>query len=80
VRTPTVAAAVLSDPTLTSRQKRTLLDVYDAFRRENAVAEPTPIDKPARTSTSRTTTRATTTAAATSASAAPRTTRRRTGS
>jgi transcriptional regulator with XRE-family HTH domain len=39
-RTPTVAAAVLSDPVLTHRQKRTLLDVYDAFCRENAPAPP----------------------------------------
>ncbi len=34
-RVPTVAAAVAADPDLTQRQKRALLDVYDAFRREN---------------------------------------------
>jgi transcriptional regulator with XRE-family HTH domain len=39
-RTPTVAAAVLSDPVLTQRQKRTLLDVYDAFYRETVAASP----------------------------------------
>ncbi len=39
VRTPTVAAAVLADPGLTSRHKRALLDIYDAFRRENGLAE-----------------------------------------
>jgi transcriptional regulator with XRE-family HTH domain len=31
-----VGAAVLADPTLTERQKRVLLDIYDSFRRENA--------------------------------------------
>ncbi|GEL17977.1 helix-turn-helix domain-containing protein [Pseudonocardia asaccharolytica] len=30
-----VTDAVLSDPTLTERQKQVLLDVYQAFRREN---------------------------------------------
>jgi len=35
---PGVAAAVTSDPELTSRQKRALLDVYEAFRRDNAAA------------------------------------------
>jgi transcriptional regulator with XRE-family HTH domain len=39
-RTPTVAASVLSDPVLTQRQKRTLLDVYDAFCRETVAALP----------------------------------------
>jgi transcriptional regulator with XRE-family HTH domain len=34
-RVPTVAAAVTADPDLTQRQKRALMDVYEAFRREN---------------------------------------------
>jgi len=41
-RTPTVAAAILTDPVLTQRQKRTLIDVYDAFSRENAAASAAP--------------------------------------
>jgi transcriptional regulator with XRE-family HTH domain len=32
-------AALLADPGLTDRQKRVLLDIYDTFRRENAIAE-----------------------------------------
>ncbi len=38
---PTVAAAVAADPELTQRQRRALLDVYEAFRRENDVAATT---------------------------------------
>ena len=30
-----VRSAVVSDPALTERQKRVLLDIYDSFRREN---------------------------------------------
>jgi transcriptional regulator with XRE-family HTH domain len=37
-RVPTVAAAVTADPDLTQRQKRALMDVYEAFRRENDAA------------------------------------------
>lgn len=37
-RVPTVSAAVTADPELTQRQKRALLDVYEAFRRDNHVA------------------------------------------
>ena len=37
-RVPTVAAAVTSDPDLTQRQRRVLLDVYEAFLRENDAA------------------------------------------
>ena len=33
---PSVEAAVLSDTTITERQKRVLLDVYSAFVRENS--------------------------------------------
>lgn len=33
-----VTDAVLSDPTLTERQKQVLLDVYQSFRRENDAA------------------------------------------
>jgi transcriptional regulator with XRE-family HTH domain len=33
-----VTDAVLVDPTLTERQKRVLLDVYESFRRENGPA------------------------------------------
>ncbi|BBF99500.1 hypothetical protein PSA01_55300 [Pseudonocardia saturnea] len=32
-----VTDAVLTDPTLTERQKRVLLDVYESFRRENGL-------------------------------------------
>jgi transcriptional regulator with XRE-family HTH domain len=32
---PVVAAAILADTGLSERQKRTLLDVYESFRREN---------------------------------------------
>ncbi|WP_045877366.1 helix-turn-helix transcriptional regulator [Pseudofrankia sp. DC12] len=34
-----VHAAVLADEVLTARQKQVILDIYDAFRRENAAAE-----------------------------------------
>lgn len=37
-RVPTVSAAVTADPDLTQRQKRALMDVYEAFRRENEAA------------------------------------------
>jgi transcriptional regulator with XRE-family HTH domain len=37
-RLPGVVAAVTADSELTSRQKRALLDVYEAFRRDNAAA------------------------------------------
>ena len=40
-RVPTVSAAVAADLELTQRQKRVLLDVYEAFRRENAAAAAT---------------------------------------
>ncbi len=33
-----VAAAVHADPTLTERQRRVLLDIYESFQRENASA------------------------------------------
>jgi transcriptional regulator with XRE-family HTH domain len=62
-RTPTVTASVLSDPVLTQRQKRTLLDVYDAFCRETVAALPeqaalpshVPSGRTARTKPARTT-------------------------
>jgi transcriptional regulator with XRE-family HTH domain len=38
-----VRAAVLADSALTERQKHSLLDVYDSFRRENAAPEHSPI-------------------------------------
>jgi transcriptional regulator with XRE-family HTH domain len=34
----TVAEALHSDPSITDRQKRVLLDIYESFRKENAVA------------------------------------------
>ena len=34
----TVVEALLSDPSITERQKRVLLDIYESFRKENAVA------------------------------------------
>jgi transcriptional regulator with XRE-family HTH domain len=37
-KVPTVPAAVTADTDLTQRQKRALLDVYEAFRRENEAA------------------------------------------
>ena len=40
-RVPTVSAALTADPDLTQRQKRALMDVYEAFRRENEVAAAT---------------------------------------
>ena len=33
-----VAEALLSDSSITERQKRALLDIYESFRKENAVA------------------------------------------
>jgi transcriptional regulator with XRE-family HTH domain len=36
-----VSAAVLAEATLTERQKQVLLEIYEAFRRENAVRETT---------------------------------------
>jgi transcriptional regulator with XRE-family HTH domain len=33
-----VADALLADPSITERQKRVLLDIYESFRKENAVA------------------------------------------
>ena len=38
----TVAEVLLSDPSITERQKRVLLDIYESFRKENAVA-PKPV-------------------------------------
>lgn len=35
-----VAGAVLTDPSLSERQKQVLLDIYESFRRENAPAAP----------------------------------------
>lgn len=32
-----VTAAILSDPSVTERQKRVLIDIYEAFREENAL-------------------------------------------
>ncbi|MBN9736153.1 MULTISPECIES: helix-turn-helix transcriptional regulator [unclassified Pseudonocardia] len=37
-----VTDAVLTDPTLSERQKRVLLDVYESFRRENGLPDDTP--------------------------------------
>jgi transcriptional regulator with XRE-family HTH domain len=34
----TVVEVLLSDPSITERQKRVLLDIYESFRKENAVA------------------------------------------
>ena len=34
----TVAEVLHSDPSITDRQKRVLLDIYESFRKENAVA------------------------------------------
>jgi transcriptional regulator with XRE-family HTH domain len=34
----TVVDVLLSDPSITERQKRVLLDIYESFRKENAVA------------------------------------------
>ena len=33
-----VAEALLADPSINERQKRVLLDIYESFRKENAVA------------------------------------------
>ena len=41
-----VADAVLADPALNERQKQVLLEIYDSFRKEGAVAAPVP-DAPA---------------------------------
>jgi transcriptional regulator with XRE-family HTH domain len=43
-RVPTVTAAVTADTELTQRQKRALLDVYEAFRRENDAAAATAVN------------------------------------
>ena len=50
---PDVAAAVHADPTLTERQRRVLLDIYESFQRENASTPdappaPAPRRRPAR--------------------------------
>ncbi len=48
---PDVAAAVMADPFITERQKRALLQIYDAFREESARrsdAEPVAPPPPAR--------------------------------
>ena len=45
-----VADAVLTDPTLSERQKQVLLDIYQSFRRENgatAAPDPTIVGRPA---------------------------------
>jgi transcriptional regulator with XRE-family HTH domain len=34
---PELVAAILADPVLTERQKHVLIEVYEAFRRENTV-------------------------------------------
>ena len=36
-----VLDAVLNDPQITERQKQVLVEIYESFRRENTVAEPT---------------------------------------
>ncbi|MEO9222157.1 MAG: helix-turn-helix transcriptional regulator [Mycobacteriaceae bacterium] len=36
-----VLDAVLNDPQITERQKQVLIEIYESFRRENVVAEPT---------------------------------------
>ena len=41
-----LVAAVLADTELTERQKQVLLEIYDSFRKENAVA-PAPAAPPA---------------------------------
>jgi transcriptional regulator with XRE-family HTH domain len=41
-----VATVIRADATLTHRQKRMLLDVYDSFRRENAALEGPPESEP----------------------------------
>jgi hypothetical protein len=38
-----VKVSVLSDPTLTERQKQVLLDIYDSFRRENEQHDSGPV-------------------------------------
>jgi transcriptional regulator with XRE-family HTH domain len=45
---PEIVAAILSDDDLGERQKQVLLDIYEAFRRENAQqqAATAPIDDP----------------------------------
>jgi transcriptional regulator with XRE-family HTH domain len=42
-----VVDAVLADETLTERQRQSLLEIYDAFRRDNAVAAPAAEPAPA---------------------------------
>jgi transcriptional regulator with XRE-family HTH domain len=50
-----VATAVLGDPSLTERQKRVLLDIYESFRHENdalrQAADPDAADEPEETTT-----------------------------
>ncbi len=41
---PGVPAAVLADTSISERQKRVLLDIYDSFRRENAPSSPVAAD------------------------------------
>ncbi|MEO9222824.1 MAG: XRE family transcriptional regulator, partial [Mycobacteriaceae bacterium] len=36
-----VLDAVLNDAQITERQKQVLIEIYESFRRENVVAEPT---------------------------------------
>ncbi|MDF9814749.1 helix-turn-helix transcriptional regulator [Streptomyces sp. SPB162] len=40
-----VHAAILADPTINERQKQVLIQIYESFRKENAVVEePVPVD------------------------------------
>ena len=41
-----VVDAVLADQTLTERQRQTLLEIYDAFRRDNAATAPADVPAP----------------------------------
>jgi len=40
-------AALLVDPTLTERQKQVLVEIYESFRKENALAAQPPVAPPA---------------------------------
>jgi len=51
-----VVAAVLADPAISDRHKRTLVDIYESFRAEHAAARTAPT--PVRRATPKTTTRA----------------------
>jgi transcriptional regulator with XRE-family HTH domain len=42
-----VKVSVMSDPTLTERQKQVLLDIYDSFRRENQQHDSGPVNSEA---------------------------------